>query len=65
MFGDENPSTLTPMQNLGAVYYKLGRDEEAKALFKVCYDNGKKVYHRDDHPDMKSVVWYMQHYGIY
>jgi CHAT domain-containing protein len=53
--GSEHPSTVTSVNNLAYLYYRLGRYEEAEPLFKRALTLREKIL-RPDHPEIAAVL---------
>jgi len=51
----ENPSTLSSIDNLAALYYKQGKYDKAEPLYVECLEKRKAVL-GDTHPDTLSSI---------
>ena len=62
-FGLEDPRTLTVRKNYASACVKLGRVEEAKAIFEDVLTTQTRVLGRD-HPYTQSTLESMRYYGF-
>ncbi|MBI4615525.1 MAG: tetratricopeptide repeat protein, partial [Planctomycetes bacterium] len=54
-FGDEDPATLTSMNNLARLYRSQGRYGEAEPLFVKCLEATRRVL-GEEHPDTLTSI---------
>jgi tetratricopeptide (TPR) repeat protein len=59
VFGKEHPTIAIRFNNLGAVYFELGKNQKAKAYFEKAYKIFKKFF-GNEHPHTKTVAQWLK-----